>query len=68
MKNYKKITETKLVVSSIICDCCGQVIHEDDHIEIDKTFGYESNHDNDRWQLDLCSSCLEKAFPNIRKS
>jgi len=65
------------ILTKVICNKCGREfgldksdlwgfakLGEVHHIEI--TFGYGSNFDGQRWQFDLCDSCLEELVNSFR--
>lgn len=39
---------------------CGRKIEKYNDFNINYRFGYESRHDGDGMELDLCGSCLDK--------
>jgi hypothetical protein len=74
MRTYmkRKITETKIVERSRICNCCGkefifdldnpQFTHdiEETVMQFKLEFGYFSNgKDMTSWTFDLCEQCIE---------
>ncbi|MBS4960904.1 MAG: hypothetical protein KHZ62_08840 [Clostridiales bacterium] len=69
----------KKVVAEIKCNCCGNQIpkiHDEyfqDHLHVEKNWGYFSDHDGHRDVFDLCEDCyfrLLQSFiipPNTEK-
>jgi hypothetical protein len=58
-------------VEKIICNCCGEEIvknahgYFEDYIHIDKTWGYTSQKDGEKTNVDICEKCwtkIEKSF------
>lgn len=48
-------------VVRIVCDCCGKEIKEqEDHLRIEKTWGYFSRKDGEHHQWDICEDCYDK--------
>lgn len=65
MKDYKDVTITKKVASSITCNKCGKSTNiSDDGWEQGRfqsfslSFGYGSIYDEETWKFDICESCL----------
>lgn len=67
MKNLRteQVVETKKVVASVVCNCCGKT-NDVEHTmggdinEMSVHFGYGSKYDLSIWELDICDDCLDK--------
>lgn len=66
MKTYKTVTVKKEVFDEIFCNMCGEKIPTDklgyvkDHLNIVKTWGYNSNYDGEEHSFDICAECYGK--------
>ena len=43
-----------------ICNMCGKDIEHYNDFNVNYQYGYESHHDGDYLNLDLCGTCLDK--------
>lgn len=55
-------------MNGTICNLCGKEFDEYDKLEnrcFHGRFGYGSKHDGDKFELNLCCECFDKAFDYI---
>jgi len=52
--------QTQQVTSGIACDCCGIICKDMEHVKLSGSWGYNSNHDGEIWDCDLCEDCALK--------
>lgn len=70
-----KITETRSaeVVVEVICDGCGQTTTKDrengihEYARLSANWGYDSNHDNERYDYQLCETCFFKVLVYLQE-
>lgn len=73
MKINKELTAPVIEIESIICNCCGQEIDKnqfgyfDDHISVEKKWGYGSEFDGETHSFDICKSCYIKLINDFAK-
>ncbi len=66
MRTYKTISVKKQEIEEIYCNVCGKPIQKnnhgyfEDHLHIEKTWGYNSKYDGETHHIDVCQSCYEK--------
>jgi ribosomal-protein-alanine N-acetyltransferase len=73
IKSHKEKKEVENeIVDEIICNCCAKPIKKydygvfNDHIHINKAFGYWSNHDTEIHSMDICEDCYEKFIATFK--
>lgn len=59
MRQYITIKQKIAVIDEVYCNKCSNCITESDHVHIDHTWGFHSNQDGTRYELDLCESCFK---------
>ncbi len=62
VKIYKKRFIERKKVKYVICNKCGKSINlkkYEDFLDIVKTWGYNSNFDNETHEIDICQDCYE---------
>lgn len=61
MRQYETVEKQTTEAVRIFCDCCGKEIekNKEDYLEIEKVWGYFSEKDGDRHQLDICEHCYD---------
>lgn len=68
-KKEERMIKTE-VVTEIICDCCKKSIDtaKNDFIHIEKEWGYFSNKDGKKQEVDLCEKCWDKITEGFKIS
>ena len=68
-KKEERLIKTE-VVTEIICDCCKKSIDtaKNDFIHIEKEWGYFSNKDGKKQEVDLCENCWDKITEGFKIS
>jgi len=54
-------------MKKIFCDSCEIEINHNNYVSISHQFGYGSQRDGDRVEIDLCENCLERLETNIKR-
>lgn len=68
MLKYREIQSTKFEPAEAWCNMCGLVVDADNHpiagqfATIDKTYGYGSPKDGDRYVAHFCEPCTDRVF------
>ena len=65
MKTYQKTPSFKQQLVEVICNKCGKSFTPSDSLfpeflDIEKDWGYGSQKDGERWEFDLCESCIDE--------
>lgn len=65
-----KILKQKLAehVEDVMCDVCGEYCKKDcniEYAELTAHWGYESNRDLEKYEIDLCEKCFDKTLEFI---
>jgi hypothetical protein len=64
MKQFKN--KTVEVLDDLICDICGESCKDKnfgyESANISATWGYASNQDGSKYDIDLCENCFEKTL------
>lgn len=74
MKINKDICAPATVTEKVICNCCGTEIKKneygyfDDHISIEKKWGYGSEFDGETHSFDICVKCYKRLVEKFKKS
>ena len=68
-KKEERMIKTE-VVTEIICNCCKKSIDtaKNDFIHIEKEWGYFSNKDGKKQEVDLCEKCWDKITEGFKIS
>ena len=54
-------------MKKVFCDSCEIEINHNNYVSILHQFGYGSQRDGDRVEIDLCENCLERLETNIKR-
>ncbi len=70
MKTFKEAVGKKL--DKIFCDVCGsncmkEDAHDNEYATLSATWGYDSNKDLTRHDIDLCESCFDKTVQFLKQ-
>ena len=76
-KYQNKIVSEKYTLSEIICNRCGRIektatdensnMYMLNHFEkLSINFGYDTSHDMETWNFDLCENCIEEIVKEFR--
>lgn len=66
MREYGFGLQEKVI--RIVCDSCGKEITEkEDHLHLEKTWGYFSRKDGENHQWDICEDCYDKWVADFGK-
>lgn len=74
MRIYRTISVEVQEIDEIVCNFCGETISKDkfhmfeDHIHIEKKWGYHSNYDGEEHVIDICKNCYEKLKKEMKIS
>lgn len=66
MKAYRKVLVYKNKVKKIVCNFCGETIntncfgYSDEHISVEKKWGFGSQNDGETHSFEICMPCYEK--------
>ena len=63
MKIQKIIDVPKAKTEDVICDICGKSCkteHGFEYMKLKTWWGFESNHDMEKWTAQVCESCVEE--------
>lgn len=72
MKNYRKTLVSCKQVESVVCNMCGNEIEKnpfgyiDEHLSVEKTWGYGSPYDGETHEIDICGHCYEKLLGQLK--
>ncbi len=69
MKIYQRKLIERKKVRYIICNQCGENIEikqYKDFLNINKTWGYNSNYDNENHEFELCENCYKELLDNFK--
>ena len=72
MKTYKKAFMEVCKTEAIVCNMCGININQEgfgifeDHISIEKCWGYASRYDGEQHYIDLCQSCYDRIISSFK--
>ena len=70
MKIHENKKLERLVLTDIICDCCGKSCQtEDDEYEYMKLrahWGFYTNKDGETWEAQICEDCVDKKLNFIK--
>lgn len=63
MKMTRDVLVTQCEIEKIFCNCCGKEINKnplgyfEDHLSIEKKWGYGSGFDGEDHNIDICKKC-----------
>ncbi len=66
MVKYKEVSTAEKVIDKVFCDICKKEIVKDkfgymrDYVHIEKEWGYNSNKDGVKTEVDICEECFDK--------
>lgn len=73
MREFKNLEKTKTYTQlvKVSCNKCGDANTDEEYdkerfSEINLTFGYGSDYDNERWSFDLCDDCLTELVKSFK--
>ncbi len=69
MKVYKKSLIERKKLRYVICNRCGKNIEINkykDFLNINKIWGYNSNHDNELHEFELCEECYDELVKELK--
>ena len=78
IKTKKSIKKVDVTID-VICDYCGnsckkligtnihkKPIYNFEYMTLESTWGYGSDKDTEHWSAEVCESCVDKKFKNIK--
>lgn len=74
MRKYKVVSVEKETIEEVYCNVCGEKIrknsynHVEDHLHVEKVWGFHSNKDGKKDEFDICQSCYEKWIKSFKIS
>jgi hypothetical protein len=69
MKHFEEVMAYRTEITSVTCDVCNGECRKEYNIEsasIKVSWGYESDHDLDNYDFDLCESCFLKTVNYLK--
>jgi Fe2+ or Zn2+ uptake regulation protein len=72
MRSYRYSVKSAREVHKVVCNCCGKEIERnqfgylEEHVSLEKEWGYGSEFDGETHSIDLCQSCYKKLTSNFK--
>ena len=72
MRQYKTEIQQTREIEKIICNKCGKEIAvlkgvpQEDYLEIEKRWGYQSRKDNEVDSFDICENCYDEFVKDFK--
>lgn len=73
MVTYKEVYKKVQEIDKVICNACGKEIEKDgygylkDYLHVEKTWGYNSNKDEEVHKFDICEECYDNIIKSFLK-